>query len=89
MFIKVDLHGLHVAEVEMCLAELIPHFQRLRAFSQLSIVTGSGHHSAGSHIGRARVLPAVIRLCSDLGLKYVDIKDTNGYVGGISVIISP
>eukprot|EP01035_Chromulina_nebulosa_P020987 gene20987-27198_t len=81
---QIDMHGLHVSEAVICLQELIPYF-KCNNISSISIVTGSGHHTLGSHQGQAKVLPAIKSTCDELGLKYQDIIDKNGYSGGLKI----
>jgi hypothetical protein len=95
----IDLHGLHVAEAVECLLSLLPllagHFSDTRVSGRVTIVTGSGHHSVGGRkagtgtVPTGRVFCAVEALLTEWGLVYSPVKDPNGYVGGLSVDISP
>lgn len=78
---RVDLHGLHVAEAVQCLEEVLPSL----AGRNVTIVTGSGHHTAGPQKGQARLLPAVQGLLDGWGVTYRAVKDDNGFVGGLNV----
>lgn len=51
----------------------------------MNVVTGTGHHTLGPQQGQARVLPAVMQLCDELGLKYSQVVDKNGYTGGLKI----
>ena len=56
--------------------------------SVVTVVTGSGHHTVGPQKGRARILPKVIDLCEKLGYKYQEVKDVNGYAGGLNIMLT-
>jgi hypothetical protein len=49
------------------------------------VYIGSGHHTNGPQKGLSRLLPAVQQLLDTLGLKYREVRDDNGYVGGLNV----
>ena len=57
------------------------------AVGKVTILTGSGHHSIGVAVkGRvARVLDRICSLVLRLGYEYSECKDSNGFVGAISV----
>ena len=82
----MDVHGLHKAEVIICLEELLPKLKSL-GLKCAHIITGTGHHTVGSsgHGKGPKLLPVVTDyLSTEYAFnKFVDIKDCNGYVGGI------
>lgn len=82
----LDLHGLHVGEVTVILEEELPQLCQA-GLRTVCLVTGSGHHSKGSSY-KARLLPAVERLCQDWGLPYERVADKNGHVGMLYVTLS-
>eukprot|EP01041_Mallomonas_annulata_P004384 gene4384-8727_t len=79
----IDLHGLFVLEARECLLEILPSLLE-SPLTHVNIVTGSGHHSAGSH-RRARLLPGVKQLLREEGYRFSDICDANGYTGAVRV----
>jgi DNA-nicking Smr family endonuclease len=81
---RVDLHGLHVAEAVECLRQLLPAISA-GGQKRITIVTGSGHHTKGPQPGRARLLPAVQSFLDEMRVSYREVKDDNGYVGGLAV----
>ena len=85
---SIDLHGLHVAEAEDCLQNLLPTLA-LAGRASVSVVTGSGNHSrgGGGGGGQARLLPAVQKLCSDMGLPWQPIV-VHGFTGGVLVDVA-
>jgi DNA-nicking Smr family endonuclease len=78
---RIDLHGLHVAEAVATLEEILPALPP----GKITIVTGSGHHTAGPQRGQARLLPAVQNFLGQQGYKFWVVKDDNGHVGGCGV----
>lgn len=81
---RVDLHGLHVAEAQELLPPLLGKMQETGA-RIATVVCGSGHHSAGPQRQVPRLLPTAERVCRELGLQYLLIKDGQGFVGGLRV----
>ena len=81
---RIDLHGLHVAEAVASLEEILPALGTGRT---VTVVTGSGHHTAGPQQGHARLLPAVQAFLDQQGYKYRLVKDDNGHVGGCRVVL--
>ena len=79
----VDLHGLHVSEVDACLRAILPQLAQT-GVQAATVLTGSGHHSHGT--GRLRQL--VQAVAAELELPLTDIKDAKGYTGGYSIGLS-
>uniref|UniRef100_A0A383VHL1 Smr domain-containing protein n=1 Tax=Tetradesmus obliquus TaxID=3088 RepID=A0A383VHL1_TETOB len=63
----IDLHGLHVREVQSLLPKQLAAFQQQQQQS-VNIIVGTGHHTKGPP--SARVGPAVEALLQELGLSY-------------------
>lgn len=82
----MDLHGLHVAEAIEFLTEMLPQLAD-EGLQTIRIVTGSGHHSAGSS-GKARLRPAVERFLNSEGYHYSEIPDQRGFIGMLLVHIA-
>ena len=82
----MDLHGLHVAEAIEFLAEMLPQLAD-DGLQAIRIVTGSGHHSAGSS-GKARLRPAVERFLNSEGYHYSEIPDQRGFIGMLLVHVA-
>jgi DNA-nicking Smr family endonuclease len=80
----VDLHGLHIQEATYTLTTLIDLYRRYTTISNITIVTGTGHHSSQ---GRVKLLPAIIELVDSMQIKYKKVKDKSGYVGGLVLCI--
>ncbi|CAM9409777.1 unnamed protein product [Phaeothamnion confervicola] len=83
----IDLHGLHVAEAQALLESELPALCRA-GLDGVAVLTGTGHHSRGSNF-RARLLPAVERLCQDWGLPFERVADRAGHVGVLHVALLP
>jgi hypothetical protein len=80
---------LHVSEACLCVQDLIPYLSQY-SVGLVNVVTGSGHHTMGPQQGHARILPAVMQVCDELGLKYNEVVDKNGFVGGLKIkLIKP
>lgn len=91
---RLDLHGLHAAEAIECLHALLPeihlrHSRGGRCVVDVSVVTGSGHHSAArGTTEHSRVYTAAVAVCAELGIEYTPIKDPRGYTGGFVAHLS-
>lgn len=81
----LDLHGLHVAEAVACLSEILPALKQA-SMKHASLITGSGHHSAGPQ-GDARLLPSIQKYLETEGYSFGNIVDNNGYTGGLKVTL--
>jgi len=79
----VDLHGLHVSEVDACLRAILPQLAQA-GVQAATVLTGSGHHSHGT----GRLGQLVQAVAAELDLPLSDIKDANGYTGGYSIGLS-
>lgn len=80
----LDMHGLHVAEVEECLRCLLPTLASA-GLKEVRVVTGSGHHTEGPQKQVSRLLPCAERVVGEMDLQYTFIKDPKGFVGGLLV----
>ena len=108
------MHGLHVAEaIELLQGLLLPQgfgselpegLEKVRAairrLPNVTIVTGSGHHSSGQHSRsqqlqsqtqtqsqpQSPLLAGVLQCCTDNGIaNYVLVKDSRGFTGGVRI----
>lgn len=70
---EIDLHGLYVKEAEYILQNRIAAAIRSNQ-SQLRVIVGKGHHSAG---GIAKLKPAIDQMCDECNLQHhIDPKNT-------------
>lgn len=86
---QMDLHGLHVAEAQAALQDLLPALALALAPSahgetHVTIVTGSGHHSV-SNTQTPRLLTAVQAELDSMGLRYQLVRDANKYTSAVRV----
>eukprot|EP00898_Chlorokybus_atmophyticus_P008414 jgi/Chlat1/8574/Chrsp82S09231 len=65
--VKLDLHGLTVAEALDTLEKYLDKLSCLGATMTLSVITGVGKHSVN---GRARILPSVLNFLKDHQMKW-------------------
>lgn len=85
----IDLHGLHIAEAQEILSEIIPmflyHFGNTPGLMQkpIRVFTGSGHHSVVYGHRRPRLLPAVQKEITEI-LEHA--RQDKSYIGGRKVI---
>jgi DNA-nicking Smr family endonuclease len=80
----IDLHGLHIAEAKELLRELIPELHK-HGLRRVRIVTGTGHHSAGTQ-QEGRMFAHTRHLVEqELGFNTQGIRDQRGYLGAIEV----
>ena len=77
------MHGLHAAEMELCLEEVLPWLKD-QGLRSAVIVTGTGHHSSGPQKA-AVLLPAVGEYLERAGYTHALVKDNKDYVGGYKV----
>jgi len=76
---QVDLHGLHVAEVQEYLHYVLPLLKELEV-NTVNLITGSGHHSK-----HPRLLPAVRKFCEEMCFKIKLLEDGKAYIGAIQI----